>query len=452
MQALQKQEGADLPMHILMLTNTYLPLVGGVARSVESFAREYREHGHEVLIVAPRFEREKNSSSVDGLGPDEEGVVRVPAIRNFNGSPFAVRWPIPGYLTDVVQAFAPDVVHSHHPFLLGDTALRIAARQDVPLVFTHHTMYERYTHYLPGDSEFLRRFVMDLATGYANRCDLVFAPSESVARLLVERGVETPIRVIPTGVDVELFRSGDRERGRREHGLSAEARVVGHVGRLAPEKNLSFLARAVARLMADSIDVHFLVVGDGPSRRAVLDVFAERGLSNRLHLAGSLSGQALVDAYAAMDLFAFASLTETQGMVLTEALAAGLPVVAIDAPGARETVRDGRNGRLLPCEDEAEFSRALRSTLERSAEDARLRQAALETSRDFAMERIARRALEEYRELASAQGGRGPRENLWDAALRVLETEWELWAAVAHAASSALEDASVGGESSVAQE
>ena len=187
-------------MKTLMLTNTYLPHVGGVARSVVAFATELRRRGHRVLIVAPEFEN---------CPADEIDVVRVPAVQNFNGSDFSVRIPIPGFLTSTVTQFEPDIVHSHHPFLMGDTALRIAAARDLPLVFTHHTMYEQYTHYVPVKSPLLSRFVIDLTTGYANLCNAVIAPSESVAEILRSRGVTAPIDVIPTGVDIARFEAGD---------------------------------------------------------------------------------------------------------------------------------------------------------------------------------------------------------------------------------------------------
>ena len=130
-------------MNILMMTNTYLPHVGGVARSVDSCATWLRSRAHRVLIGAPRFE---------GAPRREPGVVRIPAIQHFNGSDFSVPLPITRALHRAVERFRPDLVHSHHPFLLGDTALRIAAEFDLPIVFTHHTLYERFTHYVPLDS------------------------------------------------------------------------------------------------------------------------------------------------------------------------------------------------------------------------------------------------------------------------------------------------------------
>jgi glycosyltransferase involved in cell wall biosynthesis len=422
-------------MNVLMLTNTYLPHVGGVARSVEMFSREYRRQGHRVLIVAPVF---------NGSGAGEGDVVRVPAIQNFNGSDFSVRLPIPGFLMAALRDFRPDIVHSHHPFLLGDTALRIRADFNVPLVFQHHTMYEQYTHYVPADSPALKRFVVDLSTGYANLCDLVFAPSESVAAVLRRRGVRTSIAVVPTGVDVGRFSEGEGRRLRRNLGIPSDAPVVGHVGRLAPEKNLPFLAEAVARFLREQPRARFLRVGDGPAVEENDPGFSRHDVFDRLHRAGTLEGQALVDAYHAMDLFAFASLSETQGLVLVEAMAAGCPVVALDGPGVREVVEDRHNGRLLESARADEFAAALDWAAGRvGGGQSELRRAARQTAERFAMPRCARRALSLYAELSSSegtanQGADGWEGTAWHAALRRIETEWDLVAARTRAAGTAV--------------
>lgn len=407
-------------MNILMLTNTYLPHVGGVARSVDAFAREYRRWGHRVLIVAPQFE---------GTPQHEEDVIRIPAIQRFNGSDFSVRLPIPGLLNAALADFRPDVIHSHHPFLLGDTAVRVAARYGRPLVFTHHTMYEHYTHYVPVDWPRMARFVKRLATGYANLCDLVFAPSESVAAILRQRGVLVPIEVVPTGVQIERFAHGDGQRVRQEVGIPQGALVIGHVGRLAPEKNLGFLAAAVARVLRRLPHAHFVVVGSGPSEADIRRRFADADLARRLHLLGPRTGQALVDAYHAMDVFVFASLSETQGMVLTEAMAAGVPVVALDAPGAREVVVDGRNGRLLAKPSVRRFAAAVADLLEASpAERQALSSEARATAERFSMPRCAEKALAHYADLlAKTPREKSFEDSPWEATLRWLEREWELW-------------------------
>ncbi|WP_308367211.1 MULTISPECIES: glycosyltransferase [unclassified Microbulbifer] len=382
-------------MNIVMLTNTYLPHVGGVARSVAAFSEEYRKRGHEVLIVAPEFPQ--TDSETDG---DEKDVVRISAIQNFNGSDFSVALPFSGHLSEKLNEFRPDIVHSHHPFLLGMTALRIARSRQLPLVFTHHTLYERYTHYVPADSQALKRFVIELATRYANLASLVFAPSLSIAKLLHERGVKTSIAEVPTGVQLENFRGGDGARARARFGIPESALLLGHLGRLAPEKNLEFLAGAVAEFMQENTIAHFLIVGSGPTTEQLTGQFAARGLADRLHMPGTLQGEAQRDAYAAMDAFVFASTSETQGMVLTEAMAAGVPVIALDANGTREVVRDGENGRLLPRQHSGDFVDALQWLRDLPLSERRkLHEQALRTAEDFSMESCAERALQLYRPL-----------------------------------------------------
>lgn len=413
-------------MNVVMLTNTYVPHVGGVARSVDTFARALRDLGHRVCVVAPMFA---------GAEEDEPGVLRVPALVRFNGSDFSVRVPVPGLLSEALDRFDPDVVHSHHPFLLGDAALRIATTRNLPLVFTHHTLYEQYTHYVPGDSPALKRFVVQLASEYANLCDHVVAPSASIGELLRGRGVSTPQSVIPTGIDLELFAAGDGPAARHRCGIPPDALLVGTVGRLAPEKNLAFLTRAVTRFLAARAEAHFLLVGTGPLQAEVEAGFAACGLGARLHPTGVLTGSALADAYAALDVFAFASLTETQGLVLAEALAAGAPVVALDAPGARDVVRDGANGRLLPATaDEEAFAAAL-GELAAAAPARRqaLRGEARRTAAEVSRPRCAQRLAELYRQLVEHQR-RQRDDTLWAQTLRMVETEWNLWATRAAAA------------------
>ncbi|MGD8429665.1 MAG: glycosyltransferase [Ectothiorhodospiraceae bacterium] len=415
-------------MKIVMMTNTYSPHVGGVARSVDSFTRAYRERGHEVLVVAPEFQ---------GSPRKESGVVRIPAIQNFNGSDFSVVLPLPGYLESALDRFQPDIVHSHHPFLIGSTALRAASARGCPLVFTHHTMYEQYTHYVPGDSPALKRFVVQLSTSYANLCDHVFAPSESIAAVLRRRGVRTPVDVVPTGVVLDQFTRGDGAEFRRRIGIPGDAFVIGHVGRLAPEKNLAFMARSVARTLRERPDAHLLVVGSGPSEQEIRGVFAAEGVAERLHMPGKLVMPELADAYHAMDLFAFASLSETQGMVLAEAMAAGLPVVALDAPGAREVVVDGHNGVLLRNADETTFAEALTRVMDLGdAESRRWREAVAETAGAYSLERCVDKALRIYRSMTPGEP-MPEDEDTWHASLRRIKTEWELLRGVARAAGAA---------------
>lgn len=412
-------------MNIAMFTNTYLPHVGGVARSVSAFAQDLARLGHKIAVVAPHFQGEKRKE-MPGIQ-----VIRVPAIQNFNGSDFSVRLPIPFFLNEKMDSFSPDLIHSHHPFLLGDTAMRVARQRELPLVFTHHTMYEWYTHYVPFDSKGMKRFVINLSTQYANMCSAVIAPSQSIARILQDRGVRTEIQIIPTGIDLTFFASGQGERIRQEFNLEKNTQIIGHVGRLAPEKNLTFLAGAVSKAMLDIPGSVFLVVGDGPSLPDIQELFTQQGLDDRFIWARKRSGQDLADAYAAMDLFAFASRTETQGLVLAEAMAASIPVVALDASGAREVVKDGENGRLLPesC-TEQDFAQALTEILSSVQTCQRFRSKAEDTAAVFSRQSSAEKLSNLYQTLKSGhkvQHAQAPEDLVsWDILLRSLKTEWEL--------------------------
>jgi glycosyltransferase involved in cell wall biosynthesis len=419
-------------MKIAMFTNTYLPHVGGVARSVKTLEDECRKLGHEVKIVAPEFANATES-------PD---VLRVPAIQNFNGSDFAVRLPAPAMIRDFMDEFQPDVIHSHHPFLLGDSALRQAWRMEIPVVFTHHTLYERYTHYVPLDSPTLKRMAIQLATEYCNLCSEVIAPSESIRDLLVDRGVTVPINPIPTGIDTQFFSSGDGSRFRLSAGIPEEALLIGHVGRLAPEKNLRFLAEAVGIFLKGDPDAAFLIVGEGDEGDAMLKILGDLGAGDRVYRAGQLTGPHLADAYAAMEVFVFASQSETQGMVLAEAMAAGKPVVALDGSGVREIVIDGANGFLLNGDATAnEFAGALSALTGDEAAMRRRGAMASSSAADFDHHHCAREVTDLYERLIRERPVRPEEEIMpWDPFLNSLEIEWDLFAAKMSAAATGIMD------------
>ena len=422
-------------MKILMMTNTYFPIVGGVERSISSFSDEFRKRGHEVLIAAP---------TSDGRAPDEEHVIRVPAMRNFNKTEFSVNLPVPGFIHKLMNVFSPDIVHSHHPFFMGDYALRLSRQYRLPLVFTYHTMFEKYVHYLPLHNEKARRFVIEIARGYANLTQQVIAPSQSVREILLERGVTVPVAVVPTGIDPERFAQGGREAFRRQHGIPPDAPVIGHVGRLAPEKNPEFLVRCLIELLREELRVHVLMIGRGPSEQMIRGAFEQAGLGPRLHLTGFLYNQDLVDAYFAMDVFAFTSLSETQGVVLLEAMAAGVPVVAVDSPGVRDTVKDFFNGRLVDECDQEKFVAALKGLLNCPVEESRkIARQAQETAREYSLGSCAGRILGIYGNLLE-KGFAVPEgaDSSWHMFTERIKAEWDMFKNLVEASEAAVRERS----------
>ncbi len=376
-----------------MMTNTYFPMVGGLEQSVYSFSEAFRSLGHEVLIVTPAFR---------GAPLEEPGVIRIPAFQKFGGTAFSVNFPISGLLKRYMKEFVPDMVHSHGPFFMGDFALRLSRQHAIPLVFTYHCMFEQYVHDWPVQNEGVKRFMVKLAAGYSNLVDQVIVPSESVQDILLKRGVKTPMEVIPTGIDAQRFSKGDGIAFRKLNNIPVDAKVVGHAGRLSPEKNLGFLTNCLVELLKKDPNVHALIVGLGPSEKMIKDTFGQAGLEKRLHLTGVLRYQDLVDAYFAMDVFAFASLSETQGIVLIEAMAAGVPVVALDAPGAREVVKDYHNGRLLNEMDQQSFVDALAWALSRPLEEIKtIKQIVRMSVQKYPIDSAAKHMLEIYDKIRS---------------------------------------------------
>ena len=405
-------------MKIAMFTNTYAPHVGGVAKSVATYESELRRRGHEVRVIAPHMEGEAQS---------DEHILRVPSIPDFNGSGFALRLPQPFLISDFIDEFEPDIIHTHHPFLLGDAALRIAYERHLPLIFTHHTLYEQYTHYLPFDSDAVKRVAVQIATEYCNLCHHVIAPSRSIQLLLEQRGVVAPMTSIPTGIDVEYLSSGHRQAFREAHGIPVDAMVIGHVGRLCKEKNLSFLAEAAASYLDTHPNAVFLVVGAGDSHEEMQEILGRHVQSKQYIFVGRQVGQDLVDAYAAMDVFLFSSQSETQGMVLAEAMAAGNPVVALDGPGVREIVK-GRNGRLLKSDaTPANFAGAIRELTSDSEKLWRAAHQAQRSAKDYDLSCCADQIERLYQSLIDEHPGPTP-ETLsgWERLEGRLEAEWKL--------------------------
>jgi glycosyltransferase involved in cell wall biosynthesis len=380
-----------------MFTNTFRPMLGGIENSVATFAEDFRTLGHKCLVVTPEM---------TGAEESTPQVLRVPAIRNIGGSAFSLQLPVPGYVATRMDDYAPDIVHTHHPFLMGGSALRNAWRLGIPLVLTYHTLWNRYADSMGGEK--VANLVVNLSVEYANACDCVIAPSRSLADMIAKLGVTARTEVVPTGIDLALFAHGDRERGRARLGIPQDAHVAGYVGRVGPEKNLAWLAEAAATWCAKDEKALFAIIGPSDAYAPVLrGVFDKAGLGGRLLLPGSFQGEELADAYAALDVFTFASRSDTQGLVLAEAMAAGLPIVALNAPGARESVADGVNGFLLGAEvTPVQYAASIGSLFEDEATHERMRDAARNHAKDYDRRATAGRMLALYEELVLAAKSR----------------------------------------------
>ena len=367
-------------MRVGLFTNAYRPLISGVVNSIDLTRRELLRQGHVPFVFAPRC---------PGYRDEHAGVFRFPSLsltrRVQFPLPLACRWRDQRNLR-------LDVLHTHHPFLLGDTARAYAGDLGVPLVFTFHTQYEQYCHYVRLPQAPLRRLTRWAVLRFARRCDLLVAPSPLIHEWLREQGCPTWTETVPNAIDLSRFASPQPV----DLGLPPGARVVLYAGRLGVEKNLDFLLDAFQAVAAEND--HLVVVGDGP----LLPHLRARGVA-RVHFPGRVSYEAMPAYYAAADLFAITSTTEVKPLVVLEALASGLPVVAVSACGTADTLTHEKDGLLSPCTQEAYqavLSRALRE------ERTRLSQGARATAQAYGIGSYTRRLVELYEEARLRAGTR----------------------------------------------
>ena len=324
-------------MRVALFTNNYLPFCGGVTVSVETLRRGLEARGHEPWVLAPRF---------PGAVEVAPRTLRYPSIPAATYPQFPLAIPYSRRLARRVRALAFDVFHAHHPFLLGPAARRLARRQGRPLIFTYHTRYDKYAHYVPLPRDLVEAAARLLSTRFAARADAIIAPSAVLRDELRARGVGVPIAVVPTGVDLARFSPGDRTAARRACGIEDGGLVVLYVGRLDREKSVDRILAAFARIAGTLAQVRLVLVGQGTQAEDLRRMASGLHGAARVTFAGVCAHEALPTYYRAADLFLFASETETQGLVLAEAAACGLPAVAVNAPGCSEVVHDGDTGVL----------------------------------------------------------------------------------------------------------
>ena len=391
-------QNSDRPLNIAFFCDAYKPTCSGVAVSVETTAQELRARGHRVTIYAPRY---------NDYEEHDPNVIRFPAGHWFRARDFPVAWPLlPRASVRTGTRFRRanyDIVHSHSPFTIGTTGARWARRNGTPVVFTFHTLYHRYLHYVPAPSAWTRSYIVWWVRQYCRLCDRIIAPSRAVAQVVSHLAPDISRSIIPTGVDVARFAGGNRTALREPLKITNDQVVLLYVGRLVREKNLEFLLRSVAPLLRQSSTRCVLIlVGGGPALDFLRELSHDLGIADKMVFTGFVPPEKTPDYYAASDVFVFASRTETQGVSIAEALAAGLPCVVVGAMGAAEAVTNGVDGIVVPPREDA-FRDAVAQLL--SNEDLRqtMSRKARELSPSLSQSRSVDALLELYRSVINAR-------------------------------------------------
>lgn len=370
-----------------MFTDSYRPRLSGVVHSVAAVTQALREQGHRVVVFAPRY---------PGYRDCEPDVVRLPSLANPAHPDFPLLVPVAADVNRRVADLGLAVLHTHSPFAAG--RLAATSRRGRPLVFTHHTLYEEYVHYAPWTPASLaRRWVRWHVVRFCNRCDLVVAPTRAVQDLLRARGVRSKVEVVPTAaLNLDLL---DRvaPADPQECGIPRGAPVVVCAGRMAPEKSMEVVVQAFAHLRP-SQDAWLVMVGGGPSLDFLRALAGRLGVHERVRFLGPQPWERVVAWMKLAWVFLFASRTETQGLVVVEAMACRTPVVAVRAGGVAEVVEHELTGLLTEPSPEA-LGRALEKLL--AEEDLRrmLSERARKRAEAFSAFRVAGRLVELYRSL-----------------------------------------------------
>lgn len=359
-------------MNLLMLTDVYFPRVNGVSTSIRTFAEALARMGHRIAIVAPDYGQDSGQDAHDGHGAYE--VIRLPSRRIFfdpedrliRGS--ALRSLLP----QLVQRHW-DAIHIHTPFRAHQLGVRLARSSGRPTVETYHTFFEEYAAlYLPWlPAPLLRMFARRASRRLCHQVDHLIVPSQQMVAVLDRYGIATPRTVLPTGIDLGEFAGGSGALFRSRHGIAPERPTLVTVSRLAMEKNIGFLLQVVHRLVAEFPTLLFIIAGEGPDAPRLKKLAASLGLQDNVRFFGNLDRRTeLLDCYRAGDVFVFASPTETQGLVLIEAMALGVPIVSTAVMGTATVLREARSARISEENVDtfaARVAQLLRSPAERKA-------------------------------------------------------------------------------------
>ncbi|HEY6452475.1 MAG TPA: glycosyltransferase [Steroidobacteraceae bacterium] len=380
-------------MRVLFLSDVYFPRVNGVSTSICTFRADLAAAGVETVLVAPAYGAHEAAEAAT-IRVRAGHVPRDPEDRRMH-------W---GALRRALAPLAAqhfDLVHIHTPFVAHYAGVRFARRARIPVIATYHTFFEEYLHhYVPMLPRALGRpLARRFTRAQCAQLDAIVVPSEPMRALLLDYAIETRTQVIPTGLPAERYLPGDGARFRAHFGIPAGRALLLYVGRVAHEKNIEFLLHSFVVLRRARPDAVLAIAGEGPARAHLQQLAVELGIAPQMHFIGYLDREhGLADCYAAADVFVFASRTETQGLVLLEALAQGIPVVSTAILGTASILQPGCGARVAPEKADV-FAQTVLDILDDPQRAAKLAAQARVYAASWTSTNMAWRLAELYREL-----------------------------------------------------
>lgn len=389
-------------MRIALMTNNYKPFMGGVPISIERLKNGLEVLGHQVTVFAPTYEEQV----------EEENVFRyATCMKKFIGG-IVLPNPFDKRIEEEFKKRNFDIIHVHHPMLIGRTAVYLSRKYNIPLTFTYHTRYEQYVECYTK-SKLIEKLTPLYLRAFLKHCHFVFAPTQGMKDYLVEVCKLYPERIgiLPTGIEDANFQVQEEETAKiREQYQSQNMPLLITVSRMAQEKNVEFLLKSLALFKRRwGKPFRMLMIGDGPDRETYERTAADLGLAEEIRFTGKIPNQEIAPYFAAADGFLFASKTETQGIVILEAFAGKTPVIAVEASGVKDIVKSGYNG-ILTEEDTEQFAGELASFLENGQIRKRMEVCAGQSALAYREEAVALRAIHYYNSVINLTEGK---EEAW---------------------------------------
>ena len=396
-------------MRILMISDVYFPRINGVSTSTQIFREELIRRGHTVTLIAPHY---PNS-------PEEDDIIRIPSRQVlFDPEDRMMKGKEVMALLPMLRNEHYDLLHIQTPFVAHHLGIKLAAALNIPCIETYHTFFEEYLfHYVPFvPKAWMRALARYFTRKQCNAVDSVVVPSTAMSEILEHYGVTTSMKIIPTGMELNKFHGCNGAAFREHYRIPPSRPTLVHIGRVAHEKNIDFLLRMLQQLRMQIADVLLIIAGEGPALPHLRKLTDKLGLRDHVLFVGYLSrADALLDCYCAGNAFVFASRTETQGLVLLEAMALGVPVVSTAVMGTKDILQPQR-GALVAQEDPVKFAETVKHLLDNEFLHKRLSKEARDYVKEWSAPMMAERLLEYYQQLIEARKARQQAQQIASAA------------------------------------
>ena len=376
-------------LNIAIFTNAYKPIISGVVNCIDLMRKNLQKKGHNVYIFAPNFQ--------DYEDPKDEHVFRYPSLNLTNKVKFPIPLPFYPKAEKFLSETPIDIIHCHHPFILGEEGVKWATKLNVPLFFTFHTQYEMYSHYIPLPQDFVKSVSKSVVASFTKKCSVIITPGTAIVDLIKkDYGINKNVIYMRNSIDLDDFKNPNRQKVRDKYGIKENEKLLIYVGRMAPEKNIPFMLDSFKKI-SEKNPSKLLIVGEGSELETLKQYAKEHSLQDKAIFTGRVEYKEIPNYYGASDIFIMTSKTEVKPLALLEAMATGLPIIAVSACGASDTIQDGING-YLTSENRDEFSNKVLELLNDEDKLKRMSEESLKIADSYSADKITDKLIELYKE------------------------------------------------------